>query len=144
MECCIDCIGCVFERLGVNKIRVTHKVLSSYCSNNIIVEKFSDIPLAMFMASKNQYVISAFECWIAGHEVPEHPAMSNYQDHLYIFRGLRTVNVSFETANNGEKTVGLTQFPDPFIMIAITIETDCFKRMINTSLSNIGTLQTFE
>jgi hypothetical protein len=111
---------------------------------NIIVDKYSNITLDMFMASKNQYVISAFECWIAGHEVPEHPAMYKYQDYLYIFRGLPTVNVSFRTANNGEKTVGLSQLPDPFIMRAITIQTDCFRRMINTSLANIGILQTYD
>ncbi len=126
---CGECVNCEFQRVAQNNhIRITHSVLSTCMGTTI--RQAAEIPLEMFLTSRLTYVADGFEKWISGEEPAPHPNMAKY-DNIYIFRGLEKINIAFQTDEvTGEKTVVLAHFPTNYIMRAMELPTDCFKRMI--------------
>jgi hypothetical protein len=111
--------------LGNDQIRVIHNIIPTA---GTIIQETVDIPLPMYIACKHPYVVTAFENWSSGKEIPSHSTMTQYGN-LRVFRGLpNRITVGF-----GEKGVSMNQFLDPLIFLKVQFPVDCFKRMIDSS-----------
>jgi hypothetical protein len=64
--------------------------------------------------------------------------MTKVNDNLYVLKHLPRVKISLKTdEDTGEKIVGLTEHPDPYVTLHIDLQAICFKRMIESNLSDM-------
>jgi hypothetical protein len=105
---------------------------------NRTFDQYVDIPLMWYFTSKDPYVISSFTRWMLGEEPLPIPGMIKINDNLFVLKHLPRVKISFKKdEDTGEKIVGLTQHPDPFVTLHIDLQAICFKRMIESNLSDM-------
>lgn len=133
---CGQCVECTFERCGQTRIRIIHQ-LRADCMNTTF-QQYMSIPLSWYFTSKDPRVVSSFTRWMVGEEPLPLTDMTKVNDNLYVLKHLPRVKISLKTdEDTGEKIVGLTEHPDPYVTLHIDLQAICFKRMIESNLSDM-------